>query len=237
MTIAFVQSKTGSANNFNSLAATFDIASTAGNLLVAVIGVSSDVTLTPPAGWSLAKTEVNTVEGSIYYRENAPSATTITFSIATSPTSSTIIIAEYSGIATASPLDVTGSNTGSSASPSTGSAGPTNLQNELLIGGLSSNPNGGTNTFSSPTNSFTLRAQIQELGDNLNSIALLDRIVSSVDTYSTGATLSQTAVWCGVIATFKSDIGDTLPGNRLLFSPRATPLVQPGVGNKLLKGP
>lgn len=238
MAIAFVQSKTGSAPDNSAVSATFDVASTAGNLLVAVVSASENVTVSPPAGWSVAIAQLNSIDVAICYRENAPSSTSLSFSFgATSPSSSTVVIAEYSGIATSSPLDVTGSNTGTGTSPTTGSAGPTTQQNELLIGGLGSSVAAGLNTYSSPLNSFTLRAQVQELGNNNNNCALLDRIVSTNGTYSTGATLDTSATWAGVIATFKSATGDSLAFNKLLFSPRATPLAMPGVGNKLLKGP
>lgn len=200
-----VQNATGESNNTNSLAASFSGASTNGNYLVAALNVQTGggPTVTPPAGWSLAVTVNGTgTRTAIYYRENAPATTTVTFTLTNNPISATLVIAEYSSVRTSSPLDVTASNSGSGTSLTTGTTGTTAQGSELIIAAVGNTP-GGVNTFSSPLNGFSIVNQITEASDRFSSVAMLARVVSSVSTYSSGATSSASQPWAAAIATFK----------------------------------
>jgi hypothetical protein len=190
----------------SSAGATWASATTAGNLLIALVfGVEGTTntapTITPPAGWVQAATSTysnapsnGAGRVSIYYIANASSRSgTETFSI--SGTGGVrIILMEHSGVATASPLDKTATNSGDSSTPTTGTTVATTQADELCIGALGIDGS----TFSNPINGFTLE-------ETISGLAGLTKVVEITGAQSTGATASFSGDWAGCIATFKAD--------------------------------
>jgi hypothetical protein len=221
MAIGLVQeiSDTGTSSGGTVIyTATFNAASQAGNLLIALICFNGSATPDIPTGFTLATSNTN-ADGSkiyLYYQADAPSTTTIsTKVIATvgAANSCIIFIAEWQGVQQSSPLDQTGSGSSASGTVPTGSVTTTSAY-ELLIAGVSDLAG---DTFSSPTNGFILLDQ-----DNVGSGATLQaggflyNVVTSTGTYSSSVTNSSTTGGNGVIASFIS-IPGTVPAYNSIF--------------------
>jgi hypothetical protein len=111
-----------------------------------------------------------------------------------------LVIIEYSGCAAAAPADQTAQNKNAgSTSPSTGTTAMTTVNNEVCVAQVWQS---GGDTFSAPTNNFTLVDQ-QKVGTVVATQGWLERIVANKGTYSTGVTSDNSAAWIGMIATFK----------------------------------
>ena len=191
-----------------SITLTFSSAPTSGNFLVAGIrlGSTSVSSMTPPTGWSLATSKVNTDSTLyLYYQENCGTGTAYTWTFG-SVGSSAVVGAEYSSIFTSSSLDVTASNSGLSDPTDSGTTITTTRATELWIAILMNDSGVG---FSTPTNSFT-----NEITSTTTvTIGLLDRQVSSTGTANTSANSiggSGAGYYCaGVIATFNANFVTT----------------------------
>jgi hypothetical protein len=197
-------------NNVNSqrgITTNWTQATQAGNLLVAVISASTTpnfCVIQPPAGWQLAVTyEWNEVKSAIYYiPNNAGGRTAETFNIQQGFHDISLVLAEYSGVAPASPLDRTAfdgdnSNTGTLSS---GITYTTSQPKELVITAMSV-PVG--TSFSNPTNGFT------EIDDHAVlyylTAAVHERITTTAGAWGHSATVASSGTqWVGVVATFKS---------------------------------
>lgn len=200
--IGLVQSKTKGGKS-SSISATYDSATTANNLLVAICANKGSVTITGPSGFSTAINESGTPSQGIFYKIAAGTETSISCSFSSSNFVG-IHIYEYSGLVSSSPLDQTSSATGSSTSPSSGSINITQAE-ELVIVGMTVN---SRTSYSGWTNSFTERSDFQSSGSpNSQNIAFAgaDRYSSSIGTYTTTAT-SGNAAWRGQIASFKAPV-------------------------------
>ena len=122
--IAFVKKGSEISGSGSSITLTFSTASTAGDLLVATIsdlnGNCFTDSITAPFGWVRAahscRSSVGPVE--IWYRANAPSTSSVLFNTGSSGSSTRGQLSEFSGVATSSPLDQTGTANSSSASTS-----------------------------------------------------------------------------------------------------------------------
>jgi len=212
--ISYVQSNSASpSTTVSSIAVPFTNAQTAGDFIAVGVswgsGVSiSSITDTKGNAYTLAvgPTTFSGAASAIYYAKNIAAAAagantvTVTFSAATGTPD--LRVAEYSGVNTTSPLDVTAVSTGTSATSDSGSATTTNA-NDLLIGinaVLSGTQSAGTG--------YTSR-QISLYDGNI----LEDRIVSATGAYSATATLSSSAAWIMQMAAFKAAVsgGDTTP--------------------------
>lgn len=194
-----------------SLSLSWPGATTAGRLLVAIVSASrgngsgAAPTITAPDGWTEAVTDVCNPTGprirtSIYYKANASSESgSQAWSSQTFMGTGLlgVIMAEYSGIATSSPLDRTASaadtNIGSTTC-SSGTTSTTTQARELAIAGLC-----GGSTLGSASNSFTIQAQTSAN----RFVAMLDKLLTSTGTPSTSATYSTGLNNVGCIATFK----------------------------------
>jgi hypothetical protein len=208
--IAFVQTTTGTSTT-NSVTATFAAAATANNLIVAIAAARDNgdtITLTAPMGFSTAINSSGAGAGdgtpaqAIFYKIAAGGEMAITVTSSAADTLG-LHIYEYSGINTASPLDATGSASGTTATPSSGSVTTTNA-NDLLIAGLVIRRTAGS--YNAPANSFTERNDFLVTGANGNILlAGEERIVNTAGTYSTsaGTSPSTAANWRGLIAAFK----------------------------------
>ena len=204
--IARVQAVT--LNNNSNTSGTITIAPThAGNLLVVVIGgiqaSTSAVSNVRLGSTSLTKAKDSLVSGgpqyvSIWYLANIPSGqTTVTYT--STAVDNGAVVAEYSGVATTSPLDVTASavsSNGSTSTLSTGTATST-AANELWIGAFGDNT---STAFSSVTGTgASMYAQIAAFGTQLG---LADSYSNSAGSATMGCTGSSDW-WSGAIAVFK----------------------------------
>src|SRR3989344_6725230 len=201
--IARVQQTSGSATA-NPVSATWVSSTTTGNLLVAQIITASDPgIITPPSGgWTLVDTIINANYTKLYYIENAAAQSGSQSWAITGDTSATqLIMAEYSGVATSGALDQYSTVTGVDTTLTTPTVNTTTAD-QLLIGVFG---NGSTSeSFSSPTNSFSIYAQGTVGLAPASSGAFVDRIVSSTGSYSAGVTGTGGSAWGSIIATFKA---------------------------------
>lgn len=211
---AAVRVQTETCNNTGATSISCGMASTPinGNALIAIIGTRgtsdnrvSSITQTG-ATWTrqAQRSNASGVTTEVWAAFNVSGAsTTVTVNLAASLKASAIIV-EYSGLATSGSLDQTATNSGSSSAPSTGTTATTSQADELWIGGIA---NINTSTYSAPTNSFTEVAEAASGGgasSTRNNAVFLERIVAATGTASTGATLSGTQQWAGVVATFRA---------------------------------
>ena len=211
---ARVQSKTANTGSAaaGTISMTLNTTPVSGNTLIAVIstrGTSSGrvtgITQTG-AAWTRAAQAANSsgTTTEIWYAPNVSGAGTA-ISIAQASLRSAAVVMEYSGVLTASPLDVTANATGNSSSASTGTTAATSQASELWIGGIGMVNSGYT--LSSILNSFTSVASSQTTnstaGNNAKTYAL-EKWVSASGTAGTGATVSTSSQWSGAIATFKT---------------------------------
>ena len=186
-----------------SCTATATISSaTANNLLIAVCGgrANSGTVSSSVAGFtSAASVDNGTVHNETYYKIAAGGETSVACAFTSSSNMRGVMtVFEYSGTATATPLDKTATNTGSGTTLTTGTTATTAQADELLIAGFTIT---GAPTFSSWTNSFS-----EQSDHSISSVAMgtADRIVSATSTYSSGATSSASGTWAGNITTFKA---------------------------------
>ncbi len=168
-----------------------------GDLLVATIGWAGG-TLTPPAGWKLAVAQSGTA---IYYREGAPSGSgSVAFSLSSSA-SWVMGLSEWSGVAASGSLDRTAHNTSKTVLGTTADSGttlPTAQGSEVALASLRAL---AAVTQSGPTNGFTpLDAGAQGTG---NSMASYFSVLTVAGPQDVSATLSASAKWRGVMATFR----------------------------------
>ncbi len=177
---------------------------TAGNLLVAVIQVSADVTgVTDTAGntWQKAVEEENGGGANyleIWYVPNCASgANTVTAANSFGSSFCHIWVAEYSGADTSSPLDQTASDQNTTGDPDSGATSTTTQANELLVGGIANN-GARTATWTEPD---TEQYDDASAGAS-RALSAADEIVGSTGTYSATGTLSGSADWLAAVATF-----------------------------------
>lgn len=142
-TPALVQSNDASGNSGASATASFPAATTAGNLLVLLVSAAKnpgDVTFTPPAGWVQAGTTLHddvfiSVSTAVYLYPNNPGGiTSVAITISSAVSAWHAYLMEFSGVATASPLD--GTTAREQDHTTTPSSGPitTTAAGDLLIG-------------------------------------------------------------------------------------------------------
>ena len=190
-----------------------------GNVFIAVIGISGS---SNPTVSSISQTGVtwtkqisklysaNQLDIEIWYGISTVNNPSMVVSIILSDVANYAGIADilgYSGLATTSFLDKTASATGESIYPSTGTTVTTTQANELFVGGIIVD----TKSQSSPTNGFTL---IDGSLYVYESVAYLEKIVSSTGTASCNTTIGSTAYcWDGCIVTLKANSTITRLGN------------------------
>ncbi|MBS0421997.1 MAG: fibronectin type III domain-containing protein [Proteobacteria bacterium] len=211
--ITYVQSNSVSPNStVSTISVPFTAAQVAGHFIVVATSWGSAVSISSVSDtkgntYSLAvgPTTFSGAASAIYYAKNiaaaAAGANTVTVTYSAATGTPDLRVAEYAGVDTTSPLDVTAVSTGTSATSSSGSATTTN-PNELLVGAnavLSGTQGAGTG--------FTKR-QISTLDGNI----LEDQIVSATGAYTATAPLTSSAAWIMQMAAFKaSGGGDTTP--------------------------
>lgn len=201
--------------NDTSMTATLDDI-TAGNLLVAVFGAANaanDITsIQDDCGNTFAEAvsiqhSTQNAFGAIYYKENAAgSATTctVTVTLTGNMAQKTLVVSEWSGMATSSALDQVNSADELGVVtpwpyPTTPPTVTTTTADQVVIAGVYADAN--QNPYSNPTNSFTLFTLAGQ------RMAASYRIVSTTGTYSTSATGTTNGDDVSVIASFKADGG------------------------------
>jgi phosphodiesterase/alkaline phosphatase D-like protein len=215
-TIAFVQVNSATPQSpSTSVPATYAGAQTAGNLNVVVVGwndVTAQVqTVVDSRGNTYQRAVGPTVRAgsgtqSIYYAANiasaAAGANTVTVTFSPAAAFVDVRIAEYQGIATTNPVDVTVAANGSSTSSSGGAVTTTNA-NDLLVGAnLVATRTTGAGT------GFTSR-----IITNPDLDILEDQIVTTTGSYTAAAPVSPTGWWIMQVVAFKaaSLVPDTQP--------------------------
>lgn len=216
MPISRVQSKSGQVSPATSVTVTFNSATTSGNLLVLCVtsyyaGANAGGTWTVSDNkgntWSSATSSDTFSRIQIFYAENITGGSSHQVTLSVSGIAAYMIATavEYSGVATSSSLDQSGSaytatNTTSYTSPTTGT---TSQADELLIGCHHAYQSSATPT---PSGSFSTVAT--QTGSTLHVHTVQDRIVSATGAYASAGTWSTTgANHTDGIATFKAAAG------------------------------
>jgi hypothetical protein len=201
--IANVQTGAEKTSTNGSISPTLSSASTAGDLLVAVVGnndQSTSATFSGPSGWTNATGIWQSGNGRVevwYDANNAGGITSATFTASSGTNTVVGQLSEWRGAAFTSPVDQTGTITsGGSRSATVSASGTTTLPGDLAITGFNTSAaeasftagTGWSNVFSDPANGF--------VADKQTGIA-------------SGTTVSETesapsrASWVAVVVAFK----------------------------------
>jgi glucose/arabinose dehydrogenase/chitodextrinase len=189
----------------STVAVTYTGAQAAGDTNVIAIGwnsTASNVTsVTDSAGntYQLAAPAArgNGLSQTVYYAKNitasAAGTNTVSVQFPTTLPYVDVRILEYSGLDPVNPLDATSSQSGSSATATSGNV-TTTAANDLLFGaGMT------TGLFNGSPAGFTTRIITPIDGDIAN-----DRSVTSIGTYNAAATLSSSASWLMQVVAFRA---------------------------------
>lgn len=206
--IAFLQSSQVRGTSVASLSQAFPSATTAGNLIIVFVRMSSStqtVSVSDSAGNSYADAvmQAQTTDGHqshIFYARNikgGPTTVTVTFSATNNHP--WLAIFEYSGLNADAPLDQTAHAQGSSSTPSSGLTGTTTTANELVFAGLGL-PNASTLTVTTGAGFIMLQ---QDAAPDTSRAAAEAKTVSTTGQYSGTFSLSGSTNWSAVAATFK----------------------------------
>lgn len=207
MAISLVQKAKSGVGSGTSVTVTLPGGTTAGNMLVAVLmsDASDTDTFTPPAGWALAVAHGFNGIGAIvavYYLANCSAgSTSFAFTRGSGGFPFSALVAEYSGLATTSPLDKTATGDGTSGAGSAGSI-TTTQADELLIFAVNFDATATVTAGSS----MTLEDSLQNSG---STTAWEQRILTATGTYSPTMSQSTGAGWTAVQASFKAASGGT----------------------------
>jgi Glycosyl hydrolases family 16/IPT/TIG domain len=199
--ITFVQVKSATVQTASaSVAVTYTVAQTAGNLNVVAVmwgdttSTVSSVTDSKGNIYALAvgPTKASGLTSAIYYAKTiAGGSNTVSVKFSTTASYPNVNVLEYSGLDTATPLDVSSAATGTGTTANSGSA-TTRSPSELIVG--AGNP---SSVFKSAGSGFTSRV-INAFGGILE-----DKIVSATGSYNATATLTS-GIWVMQMATFRA---------------------------------
>lgn len=121
---------------------------------------------------------------------------------------------EYSGLATASALDVEASNTATNSTPTSGTTGTTSLADELVLATFGAD--GGSSSLGIDLPPGYTNLHIDQSGTNIVGHSSDYRIVSATGTQiADWGSLTASPNWSGKIATFKG--ASSAPASRPLF--------------------
>jgi len=206
--IAFVQSNSATplSSSQSTVTVTFTAAQTLGNLNVVVVGWNDSTStisgVTDSRGNSYAPAAAPVVQSAtasqaIYYAKNifaaATGANTVTVSFNVGARFPDIRIAEYSGLDTVNPLDVSVGAQGTTTSTSNSGSVTTTTANDLLVGA-----NLVQSTTTAAGSGYTSRTITQD-GDILE-----DRVVTVTGSYSATAALDKIQPWIMQIVAFRA---------------------------------
>jgi len=204
--IGLVQENAAQGSAVGSVSVAFPTANTAGNLILAFVRMSTSTqtaTLMDSAGnaYIQAVAQVQSADGSqvqLFYAKNILGAgNTVKATFSSTNNHPWLAIYEYKGLNTTSPLDQTAQAQGSDASPNSGPTATTTSANELVFAGVGLPASyAGTQTVGS---GYSLLQN-----DTATSPAANESIVvTSTGSYAATFTLSATANWSAIVATFK----------------------------------
>ena len=129
----------------------------------------------------------------VYYAKNiAPGTNTVTVTMSGPTPFVDVRVAEYSGLSTTTPFDVTSSGAATNAAPDTGTA-TTTAATELLVGAGTT-----TDRFVGAGNGYTSRTITSPDGDILE-----DQVVANTGTYNATA-VQGSATWVMQLVTFRA---------------------------------
>ena len=180
----------------------------AGNLLVAIVSAERSsyqiANWQPPAGWQLAVSyEMVNVKTSIYYYPNNPGGRNAeTFGNGGYYDDMILQLAEYTGVATVSPLDKTAFNGNQSNDGyvDTGYTPQTSQAKELVITALTSY---SMTEFFGPSQGFIELDDRNQGWGNLTT-AVHERITTTAGSWGHYAQVLDPSLWVGMVATFRS---------------------------------
>jgi subtilisin family serine protease len=207
--ITLVQAASGQASGVPSISQTFPSANTPGNLIIAFVRMSSTsqtVGVTDSAGnlYTDAVAQVQTSDAHqvhIFYAKNIlGGANTVTANFSSTNNHPWLAIFEYSGLSTTSPLDRTSSAQGSGTAVSTGTTAQTRASGELLFSGLGV-PSSSTVTITAGSGYVLEQSDPTSPGSRA---ATEQGFVSSIGAFSATYSLSGSANWSAVLATFSA---------------------------------
>jgi hypothetical protein len=199
MPISLVQSKQATTTTTTTVEATFDSAPTQNNLMVGTVS-SNDGSFTNPSGWSTAIENYNVTDDDIqriiYKVAGAGESSTVQCTAFAGNTKH-LGISEWSGIVTASPLDLTASSavTAGVTSISSGTTGTINSGNELAVAVFAIRAD---TSAESVNNSFT----VLNTGNGTFSDFSAYRIYASQTTVETTGSWTTAGTAWGSVATF-----------------------------------
>jgi hypothetical protein len=228
----------------NRLVVNTTAAVTAGDDIIIVYATDPNqnippITVTDAAGntYSQAAYAVNTGNLRTYIfaasNVNALSAgSAITITASASVTARAAVVSVFRGLADSGALDQTGTGTGSSATPSSGTTSATTQADELLIGAVGTEgPNGdAAGTWG---NSFMAGPRLGTSGDAADSnitASLGWRIVSTTGAYAAQKSGITSRDWAAAIATFRAAAAPTTYNLTLAVDPAGSGTTNPAAG-------
>ena len=193
---------------------TLPVASAAGNLLVAVLRSetsSSNKPFTAPAGWVSANSAFldGTAHVEIWYYPNNPGGiSSAAFGVSPNSINAVAQMSEWSGVATVSPLDQSGSLTVSSSTktPTISTSAATTAANELVITDIGSSSGQNPQTYTSGVGWTNLT------NDPSNFFHTDYRLNLPAGVASETVTATQSTTWAMVIGAFKPAAGAASAG-------------------------
>jgi hypothetical protein len=210
--IAFVQTNSATPASAQTVTVIYTQAQTAGNLNVVVVGwndsTSTISTVTDSVGntYAVAAARIaqsGTASQAIYYAKNIASAAagantvTVTFNVAANAVDTRI--AEYSGLDTVNPLDVSVGAQGNSATSNSGAV-TTTTANDLLV---------GANLVQSVTTAAGAGYTSRII--TVDCDILEDRVVSATGSYSATAALDKVQPWIMQMVAFRAAGATAVP--------------------------
>jgi hypothetical protein len=198
-----VQTATGTGTG-SQATATFTTTPVSGHFLIAIVGTYAGSTINTPSGWQTAINESgaggSTPSQAILYKEaGTGESNSVTVTVSGSNSGVGLQIYEYQNIDVASPVDCSNSNTGYGSTVTTNSVTTTQANNLIIVGVVIT----GQAHFGSWTGSFTEENDFNLGHSTFTTCAGADRIVSSVGTYSSGATANKSDYWRAQIVAFR----------------------------------
>lgn len=206
-----VQEANNSAENVSSFTVTLPSSPITGNavyLLLASDATANQGTSVTATGMTFALVERHNTNQNVEIWQAlnvGPSAgNVITVNTTAGPNSFIAFALEAFNVETVSATDQFTGNDGSSTNPDSGTTGATSQADELFLAILQQQ--GAGQTFSTPTNGFTLYDQLDDTGAVIHA-ALLSKSATTVGTANTSVTSTTSASWEGAVATFKAAPG------------------------------
>jgi hypothetical protein len=201
--IASVQTGTEATSTSGSVTPTLASASTAGNLLVAVLGnanTGSSAAFSGPANWVNATGVFQSGTGRVeiwYYPNNPGGITSARFTASTGTNTIAGQLSEWSGAAFTSPVDATGTTTGASATSVTVStSAATTITGDLGITAFA--------TAIKPITTFTAGTGWSHLlNDGTRGYVADHKSGLAIATQSETETASSATKWAAIIVAFK----------------------------------